>query len=96
MWVRGRYTVERQKFFGLLSMNIFCDEAMNHQQLFGHLAEDEFTAAQAAKYLEVSMSTFQRYITSTRLRQSSTVGHSQMFKVAELKAFKKALRTAKG
>lgn len=89
-------TTERQKFFGILSMNVFRDEDMSHEQLFGHLAEDEFTAAQAAEYLEVSMSTFRRYIASARLSPSSTVGRSQMFKVPELKAFKKALKTAKG
>lgn len=89
-------TAERQKFFGILSMNVFRDEDMSHEQLFGHLAEDEFTAAQAAEYLEVSMSTFRRYVASARLHANSTVGRSQMFKVAELKAFKKDLKTAKG
>jgi excisionase family DNA binding protein len=89
-------TAERQKFFGILSMNVFRDEDMSHEQLFGHLAEDEFTAAQAAEYLEVSMSTFRRYIAIGRLSQSSTVGRNQLFKVAELKALKKALKTAKG
>ena len=77
-------------------MNVFRDEAMNHQQLFGHFAEDEFTPAQAAEYLEVSMSTFRRYIASGRLRQSSAMGRSQMFKVAELKAFKKVVKAANG
>lgn len=89
-------TMERQKFFSILSMNVFRDEDMSHAQLFGHLADDAFTAAQAAEYLEVSMSTFRRYVATGRLSQSSTVGRSQMFKVAALKAFKKALKTAKG
>ena len=89
-------TPERQKFFGILSTNVFRDEDMSHEQLFGHLAGDAFTAAQAAEYLEVSMSTFRRYVATGRLIQSSTVGRSQMFKVAALKAFKKALKTAKG
>ncbi len=77
-------------------MNVFRDEDMRHAQLFGHFADDAFTAAQAAEYLEVSLSTFRRYVATGRLSQSSTVGRSQMFKVAELKAFKKALKTAKG
>ncbi|MEC5212371.1 excisionase family DNA binding protein [Polaromonas sp. CG_9.5] len=64
--------------------------------MFGHLADDAFTAAQAADYLEVSMSTFRRYVATGRLSQSATVGRTQMFKVAALKAFKKALKTAKG
>jgi hypothetical protein len=49
MSVRAKHTAERQKFFGILSMNVFRDEDMSHEQLFGHLAQDEFTAAQAAE-----------------------------------------------
>ena len=67
----GRMT-ERKKFSGLLSMNVFRDEDMRHAQLFGHLADYAFTAAQAAEYLEVSMSTFHRYSATGRLSQSST------------------------
>lgn len=77
-------------------MNVFHDEDMRHEQLFGHLADDAFTAAQAAEYLEGYLSTFRRYVATGRLSQSSTVGRSQMFRVAGLKAFKKALKTAKG
>jgi excisionase family DNA binding protein len=40
---------------------------LRHQQLFGHLARDEFTADEAAEYLEVSMSTFRRFVASGRL-----------------------------
>lgn len=91
-------TTERQRFFGILSTNAFRDEDgdMSHEQLFGHLADDEFTATEAAEYLEISMSTFRRLVAAGRLAPSSTVGRNQMFTVAELKAFKKALKTAKG
>lgn len=87
---------ERQRFFGILSMNAFRDEDMSHEQLFGHLADDEFTATEAAQYLEVSMSTFRRLVATSRLQRSSTVGRNQMFRVADLKAFKKAVKTANG
>ncbi|PKO92555.1 MAG: DNA-binding protein [Betaproteobacteria bacterium HGW-Betaproteobacteria-1] len=87
---------ERQKFFVILSTNAFRGEDMSHEELFGHLAGDEFTAQESAEYLEVSMSTFRRFVTSGRLNPSSTVGRNQMFGVPELKAFKKALKTAKG
>ena len=87
---------ERQKFFAFLSTNVFRDEDMSHEQLFGHLESDEFTAQEAAEYLEVSMSTFRRFVAGNRLSPSSTVGRNQMFSVPELKAFKKALKTAKG
>lgn len=87
---------ERQRFFSLLSANAFRGEDLSHEELFGHLSGDQFTANEAAEYLEVSMSTFRRLVASGRLNPSSTVGRNQMFAVPELKAFKKALKTAKG
>lgn len=88
--------VERQKFFVILSKNAFRGEDMSHDELFGHLAGDEFTAQEAAEYLEVSMSTFRRFVAGDKLNTSSTVGRNLMFAVPELKAFKKAMKTAKG
>ena len=89
-------TTERQKFFVILSTNAFRGDDMSHEQLFGHLAEDNFTAQEAAEYLEVSMSTFRRFVASGKLNPGSTVGRNQMFAVADLKAFKKALKIANG
>lgn len=87
---------ERQRFFVILSTNAFRSEDMGHEELFGHLAGDAFTAREAAEYLEVSMSTFRRFVAGGKLNPSSMVGRNQMFAVPELKAFKKALKTAKG
>jgi len=87
---------ERQRFFMILSTNAFRGEDLSHEELFGHLAGDEFTAQDAAEYLEVSMSTFRRLVAGRKLNPSSTVGRNQMFAVPELKAFKKALKTTKG
>jgi len=43
-------TTERQKFFVILSTNAFRgDDDMTHEQLFGHLASDNFTAQEAAE-----------------------------------------------
>lgn len=81
---------ERQKFFVILSTNAFRDENMSHEQLFGHLAGDEFTAQESAEYLEVSMSTFRRYVTAGKLNPNSSVGRNQMFAVKDLKKFKRA------
>jgi hypothetical protein len=89
-------TTERQKFFVILSANAFRGDDMSHGELFGHLAGDEFTAREAAEYLEVSMSTFRRFAAGGKLTPSTTVGRNQMFAVPELRAFKKALKTAKG
>lgn len=87
---------ERQKFFLILATNAFRGEDLSHEELFGHLAGDEFTAREAAEYLEVSMSTFRRLVAGGKLNPSSTVGRNRMFAVPELKAFKKALKTARG
>ncbi len=87
---------ERQRFFVILSTNAFRGADMGHEELFGHLAGDAFTAQEAAEYLEVSMSTFRRFVAGDKLNPSSTVGRNQLFAVPELKAFKKALKAAKG
>lgn len=89
-------TTERQKFFVILSTNAFRGDDMSHEQLFGHLTGDNFTAQEAAEYLEVSMSTFRRFVASGKLNSSSMVGRNKMFTVADLKAFKKALKIANG
>jgi len=87
---------ERQKFFMILSTNAFPDGDLSHEALFGHLAGEEFTSEEAAEYLEVSMSTFRRYVSTEKLKPNSVVGRNQMFSVPDLKAFKKALRKVKG
>lgn len=89
-------TTERQKFFVILSANAFPGDDMTHEQVFGHLTGDNFTAQEAAEYLEVSMSTFRRFVASNKLNSSSTVGRNKMFPVDDLKAFKKALKIANG
>jgi len=70
--------------------------ADGHLDPFAHLVGDEFTAEEAAEYLEVSMPTFRRLVASGRLNSKSTVGSTQMFAVPELKSFKRALKTAEG
>ena len=87
---------EREKFFVLLSNIAFRGEDLDHEELSGHLSGDEFTAEEACEYLEVSMSTFRRYVTGGKLQPSSTVGRSQLFAVPDLKDFKKARGVAKG
>lgn len=88
--------LEREKFFVLLSTNAFRSEDLSHEELFGYLSGDEFTAEEASEYLEVSMSTFRRYVANHKLLPRSTVGRSQLFSVSDLKRFKKALKAAKG
>ena len=84
---------ERQKFFVILSTNAFRDENMSHEELFGNLAGDAFTAQEAVEYLEVSMSTFRRYVNAGKLYPSSNIGRNQMYAVKDLKKFKRAFAT---
>ena len=86
---------ERQKFFGILSAHAFQNDDMTYEQVFGALVREPFTAAQAMEYLEVSQSTFRRFVAGKKLTPAFPVGRSQMFVVPALKAFKKALTTAK-
>jgi len=81
---------ERSKFFILLSNNAFRDENLTHDQVFGHLKNDVFTANEAAEYLEVSLPTFRRFVQGGKLQSVSEVGRNQMFSTKDLKAFKRA------
>jgi excisionase family DNA binding protein len=87
---------ERAKFYALLAEGNLCDENFNHEQVFGHLAGDEFSAADAAEYLEVSMSTFRRYVADGKVTASSAIGRNQLFSTKDLKAFKRSRREVKG
>lgn len=87
---------ERARFFQLLGRLTLDDEDQSHEQVFGHLAEAEFTAAQAADYLDVSLSTFRRYVQTQRIRSCAQIGRSDMYATKDLKTFKRALRAVKG
>jgi excisionase family DNA binding protein len=86
---------EREKFFALLASKAFGEDNLNHDTLFGHLRGDEFTAAEAADYLEVSMPTFRRYIKAGKIKPSSEVGTSHLYPLAALRELKKALKLVK-
>lgn len=87
---------ERAKFYALLAEGSLRDENLSHEQVFGHLAGDEFSAADAAEYLEVSISTFRRYVADGKVKASSEIGRNQLFSTKDLKAFKRSRREVKG
>jgi excisionase family DNA binding protein len=87
---------ERSRFFALLGLKFFQEDNLTYEEVFGHLADAEFTAREAADYLEVAMATLRRYVESGRLNPSRVVGRSQMFSTRDLKAFKRSLRTVRG
>jgi len=79
---------ERAKFFSLLEENAFREDNWTHEQVFGHLNNELFTAQEAADYIEVSLPTPRRYVQSGRLLPVSVVGRNQFFDAVALRAFK--------
>ena len=80
---------ERAKFFLLLSTNAFRDDDFSHEQVFGHLAREPLSAADAAEYLEISLPTLRRYVQAKKLIPSHVVGRNQMFSANDLRAYKR-------
>lgn len=85
---------ERARFFALLANSVEPDH-LSHDELFGDLKEAEFTAQEAAQYLELRMATFRRYLKSAKIRASSSVGNVHLYALDDLKAFKQARGTVK-
>jgi hypothetical protein len=88
---------ERVRFFTMLGANAFRSQtdAHTHDEVFGDLAKDSFTAAQAAEYLEMSMATFRRYVQGGKIHPTRVIGRNQFFMGKDLKLFKRALREVK-
>lgn len=86
---------ERQQFFVMLS-KVFADQDnLSHKDVFGHLETAQFTATEAAEYLEVSMATFRRYLNAKKLLANKVVGTTHLYSLDTLREFKKALRLIK-
>ncbi len=83
-------TAERVKFFSLLTSNAFREDDFTHEQVFGQLQQEPFSAGEAAEYLEVSVPTLRRYVQSGKLVPSHLVGRNQMFSTQTLRAFKRS------
>jgi excisionase family DNA binding protein len=90
--IKAMPPAERGRFFALLGSKFFQDDNLTHEEVFGHLTDAEFSAREAAEYLEVSIATLRRYVQSGKLNPSRVVGRSQMFPARDLKAFKRSLR----
>jgi excisionase family DNA binding protein len=81
--------VERSRFFSLVTGNAFRDDDFSHEQVFGHLQQEPFSAAEAAEYLEISVPTLRRYVQSGTLVPSHVVGRNPMFSAQTLRALKR-------
>jgi len=64
-------------------------ETFSHDDLFGHLNDTRFSAQEAAKYLEVSMPTFRRYVQSQKIKPVEIVGRKQLFSSGDLRKLKR-------
>lgn len=93
--VRSMPSSERARFFSMIGANAF-QENYSHEQVFGELADAEFTASEAAEYLEVSMATFRRYVQAGKIKASHVVGRNQFFATKDLKSFKRSMQAVKG
>lgn len=82
-------SAERVKFFSLLTANAFRDDEFTHEQVFGAVHQEPFSASEAAEYLEISLPTLRRYVQSGKLLPSHVVGRNQMFSTHSLRAFKR-------
>lgn len=88
-------SAERVRFFTLLGETAFEKDNFSHAEVFGDILSTEFTVAEAVDYLEVSVSTFRRYVQGKKISPTRLVGRNQFFKAADLKSFKKSLRAVK-
>ena len=73
----------------LESNNAVRQDDFSHEQVFGHLALEPLSAAEAAEYLEISLLTLHRHVQAGKLLPSQIVGRRQMFSVNDLRAYKR-------
>jgi len=87
---------ERARFLLLVAEGTMQGENYTHEEVFGDLVEAEFSSQEAADYLDVSMSTFRRYVSAGKIVASSEVGRNQFYAAKFLKSFKRSLGEIKG
>ena len=88
-------STERVRFFTLLGETAFEKDNFSHAEVFGDVLCADFTVAEAVDYLEISVSTFRRYVQDKKISPVHVVGRNQFFSAADLKSFKKSLRAVK-
>ena len=69
--------------------NAVRQDDFSHEQVFGHLARQPLSAAEAAEYLGISLLTLRRYVQAEKLLPSHIVDRKQMFSVNDLRAYKR-------
>jgi excisionase family DNA binding protein len=66
-------------------------QSFTHNDVFGHLKHDLFSAEEAAEFLEISLPTLRRHVQAGRLKPASIVGRSQLFSSVDLKLLKQKI-----
>lgn len=95
--LQGMPASEREKFFALLAQHAFpATENFSREAVFGHLNGAQFSASEAAQYLDVSIATFRRYVRAGKIRASSEVGTSHLYPLTALRELKQALTLLHG
>ena len=64
---------------------------LTHDEVFGRLKTETFSAEEAAEYLEVSLPTLRRYVQSGKLKPATVIGRSQLFSSTDLRLLKQKL-----
>ena len=88
-------STERVRFFTLLGETAFKEDHFSHAEVFGDILDAEFTVEEAAEYLEISVSTFRRYVQGKKISPVQVLGRNQLFSTVDLKSFKKSLHAVK-
>ncbi len=78
-------------FFCCSKAGAFQEEDFTYEDVFGHLAGETFTVAEAAEYLDMSVPNFRRYVRRGQITPAQTVGRNQLFGTRDLRALKHAL-----
>ncbi|MDT8444729.1 MAG: helix-turn-helix domain-containing protein [Desulfuromonadales bacterium] len=81
---------EKGRFILMLASKVFREDDYTHDQVFGDVHREPFSAPEAVGYLEVSVSTLRRYVQSGKLIPAQVVGRSQLFSASDLRTFKRS------
>lgn len=88
--------VEQEKFFNLLAKRTFQhDEDCGRDELLADLGAEQFTAKEAAEYLDVSSATFRRYVRGKKIEAVREIGTSHLFSLDDLRELKMAIKKVK-
>jgi excisionase family DNA binding protein len=82
---------ERMKFFSLVGKNLFGSNELTHEEVFSHLKYEHFSSEDAAKYLEISLPTLRRFVSSKKIKPTKTIGRSQLFSAKDLRQLKQKM-----